>query len=61
MSRQLGVSSQIANELADELLEEHKKLSPEERLEVFLNHNRLVAQIQEAGEKKRREAVEQKK
>jgi hypothetical protein len=53
--------SQLATELADELLEEHKQLTPEERLELFLNHNRLVAQIQEAGEKKRGENGEQKK
>jgi hypothetical protein len=42
--------SRLAVELDFELLDEHRALSPAERLDLFLSHNRQMAQLQTAGE-----------
>ncbi len=42
--------SRLANELDLDLLNEHRALSPTERLNVFLTHSRQMAQLQAAGE-----------
>ena len=42
--------SRLAVELDLELLDEHRALSPAERLDVFLSHSRQMAQLQTAGE-----------
>jgi addiction module RelB/DinJ family antitoxin len=42
--------SRLANELDLDLLNEHRALSPTERLNVFLAHSRQMAQLQAAGE-----------
>lgn len=44
------VESRLATELDLNLLDEHRALSPSERLDVFLTHSRQLAQLQAAGE-----------
>lgn len=44
------LSSSLANELDLDLLNEHRALSPRQRLELFLSHNRRIAELQAAGE-----------
>jgi DNA-binding transcriptional LysR family regulator len=42
--------SRLADELDLDLLNEHRALSPTERLNLFLTHCRQMAQLQAAGE-----------
>ena len=42
--------SRLANEMDLDLLNEHRALSPTERLNAFLTHSRQMAQLQAAGE-----------
>lgn len=49
--------SKIAKESQRSLLEEARKLTPEQRLNAFLTHNRLIAKLKEAGEQLRRTEV----
>jgi hypothetical protein len=47
------MESKVAKEAERALIEASQKLSPEERLNAFLEHCRLVTQLYEAGEKMR--------
>jgi DNA-damage-inducible protein J len=44
------IESRLAKELDLDLLDEHRALSPTERLNMFLTHSRQMAQLQTAGE-----------
>jgi hypothetical protein len=43
------MESKLAKEARRALVAENQKLSPEQRLEAFLVHCRLVAELREAG------------
>jgi hypothetical protein len=60
LSQSSSTPSKLARESEDALLEEHSRLSPEERLNAFLSHCRLLAQLQEAGETLRSVKAEQR-
>jgi hypothetical protein len=45
------MESKVAKEAEKSLVEATQKLSPEERLNAFLEHCRLVTQLYEAGQK----------
>jgi hypothetical protein len=47
------MESKLAKEAERALIEATQKLSPEERLNAFLAHCRLVTQLYEAGQKMR--------
>jgi hypothetical protein len=47
------MESQLAKEAEKSLVEATQKLCPEERLNAFLEHCRLVTQLYEAGQKLR--------
>jgi hypothetical protein len=47
------MESKVAKEAERALIEATQRLSPEERLNAFLEHCRLVTQLYEAGEKMR--------
>lgn len=44
-----GMESKVAKEAERALVEATQRLSPEERLNAFLEHCRLVTQLYEAG------------
>jgi hypothetical protein len=54
------MESKLAHDLSRLLLDEQRALSHEERLKAFLNHCRLMARLQEAGERIR-DASERRK
>jgi hypothetical protein len=45
------MESKLANDAERELIEATQKLSPEERLNAFLTHCRLVMELREASQK----------
>jgi hypothetical protein len=45
--------SRLAEQARRELLEAHQKLTPEERLEAYVEHARLVVELYDAGKKRR--------
>jgi hypothetical protein len=47
------MESKVAREAERALIEATQRLSPEERLNAFLEHCRLVVQLYEAGERMR--------
>lgn len=47
------MESKLANEAERALVEATQRLTPEERLNAFLEHCRLVMDLYEAGEKMR--------
>jgi hypothetical protein len=54
------MESEVAKEAERALIEATQRLSPEERLNAFLEHCRLVTQLYEAGEKLRSHPLLQK-
>jgi hypothetical protein len=55
------MESKLANEAERALIEATQRLSPEERLNAFLEHCRLVTQLYEAGQKIRPRGTSQQK
>lgn len=54
------MDSKVAKEAERALVEATQRLSPEERLNAFLEHCRLVAQLYEAGQAVRSHTLQQK-
>jgi hypothetical protein len=52
------MQSKLANEAERALVEATQHLSPEERLNAYLAHCRLVMELYEAGEKIRSQALQ---
>jgi hypothetical protein len=44
------MESPLANEAREELLRRMAKLTAEERLEAFVRHNELIAELRRAGQ-----------
>jgi hypothetical protein len=55
------MESKLAKEAERALIEATQKLRPEERLNAFLEHCRLVTQLYEAGQKIRSPGTPQQK
>lgn len=55
------MESKLAKEAERALIEATQKLRPEERLNAFLEHCRLVTQLYEAGQRVRLSGTPQKK
>jgi hypothetical protein len=51
-----AVESKLAQQLRQELIEATQALTPEQRLEAFLEHSQLMAELYEAGRRLRAEA-----
>lgn len=51
-----AVESKLAQQLRQELIAATQALSPEQRLEAFLEHSQLMAELYEAGRHLRAEA-----
>jgi hypothetical protein len=54
------MESKVAKEAERALIEATQRLSPEERLNAFLEHCRLVTQLYETGQKMRSRPSSQK-
>ena len=55
------MESKLAKEAEKSLVEATQKLCPEERLNAFLEHCRLVTQLYEAGQKLRSPGTSQRR
>ena len=55
------MKSKLAEEAEQALIEATQKLSPEERLNAFLEHCRLVTELYEAGQQIRAAGAQQPK
>gem|GEM_PF-4421552 len=42
------------NAIKEEMRDDQRKMTPQERLRAFVNHSRLMVQLSEAGERYRR-------
>jgi hypothetical protein len=51
-----AVESKLAQQLRQELIAATQALTPEQRLEAFLEHSQLMAELYEAGRRLRAEA-----
>lgn len=51
IARLTSMESKLANEAERALIEATQRLSPEERLNSFLAHCRLIMELHEAGQK----------
>lgn len=49
-AKRTGTRSRVAEEARDALMESALRLTPEQRLEAFLRHNELVAELHRAGQ-----------
>jgi len=55
-ARLAGMESKLAKEAERELVEATQRMSPEQRINAYLVHCRLVMQLYEAGRKLRADA-----